>query len=224
MDAEITRSTSIVPDRSISFSPRTALAPWNSREAPGAAASPGPATRQAVHRALRHVIGLGRSAHDLLDVGCGEGVPSSHRLCPRRRAPRADISAPSVELAARRRPSSLRRGQCRPAPAVCGPRLRLRDLRSTPGERRRVPKAPEPGGLILVAVPGPDDLIELPPGCSGCKGREAARPAGYEELGKSLRLVSKPRCATPHLRPAVRDLLTVTYRGFRQSERVAVGL
>jgi 23S rRNA (guanine745-N1)-methyltransferase len=82
----------------------------------------------------------------------------------------------------------------------------------------------KPGGLVLVAVPGPDDLIELREKIQGAGVRKSRTPRIEEELGKSLSLkerstVREQRTLEPR---TLRDLLTATYRGFRQSERGVV--
>ena len=80
------------------------------------------------------------------------------------------------------------------------------------------------GGLILVAVPAPDDLIELREHVQGSKVEKSRATRIEEELGKSLSLTDRTTVRDSRtFDPSVlRDLLTVTYRGFRQSERAAV--
>lgn len=95
------------------------------------------------------------------------------------------------------------------------------DARVNAAEFLRVLK---PDGLVLVAVPGPDDLIELRERVLGGKVEKARAPRIEEELGKSFRMLDRTsvtdrRSFDP---PALRDLLTATYRGFRKSERAAV--
>ena len=95
------------------------------------------------------------------------------------------------------------------------------DSRVNAAEFGRVLK---PGGLVLVAVPGPDDLIELREKVQGAGVQKSRTPRIEEELGKSLALAERTTVRDQRtFEPAtLRDLLTATYRGFRQSERAAV--
>ncbi len=95
------------------------------------------------------------------------------------------------------------------------------DSRVNASEFERVLKK---GGLILVAVPGPDDVIELRERVQGGHVEKSRAARIEEELGKSLRPLERTTVRDSRtFEPSVlRDLLTVTYRGFRQSERAAV--
>ncbi len=182
----------------------------------------------AVHQAFAHVIGTrsqGASA-TLLDVGCGEGAFLRH-LAAISGLERhgVDISAPSIELAAKASPEVLfvvaNADRFLPYADQTFDFVTSIDSRVNAGEFERVLKK---GGLILVAVPGPDDLIELRERVQGGKVEKSRARRVEEEMEKSLRLrerttVRESRTFEP---PALRDLLTVTYRGFRQSERAAV--
>lgn len=182
----------------------------------------------AVYRAIAHLVGSrsqGRPA-SLLDVGCGEGaflrrvagVPGLERHG-------VDISAPSIELAAKASPEVLfvvaNADRFLPYADRAFDFVTSIDSRVNAGEFERVLKK---GGLILVAVPAPDDLIELREHVQGGKVEKSRAPRIEEEMGKSLRLLERTTVRDSRtFEPSVlRDLLTVTYRGFRQSERAAV--
>lgn len=79
-------------------------------------------------------------------------------------------------------------------------------------------------GLVLIAVPGPDDLIELRERVQGGKIEKSRAERVERELGESLRLAERTtvRDSRTFEASVLRDLLTVTYRGFRQSERAGV--
>lgn len=183
---------------------------------------------QAVHRAFEHVIRSRsqRGPATLLDVGCGEGAFLRHiASVPGLERHGADISAPSIELAAKASPEVLfvvaNADRLLPYADHAFDFVTSIDARVNAGEFQRLLS---PGGLILVAVPGPDDLIELRERVQGAKVEKPRALRVVEELGKSLRLVEQAtvRDSRTFDPPVLRDLLTVTYRGFRQSERVAV--
>ena len=164
-----------------------------------------------------------REGKALLDAGCGEG----HHLAAFRSAYGVtaygvDISVPAIELAARRY------RDCQWIVANADRFLPFADhslaavtsitARLNPDEFRRVLA---PGGTLLVALPGPDDLIEL---------REAVQGEGFErdrvertvatfvahfalERHETLRHVTR-------LDPAAMiDVMSSSYRGLRTRER-----
>ena len=182
----------------------------------------------ALFRAFRHVIDTRArpESASLLDVGCGEGaylrfigaVSGLERHG-------VDISAPSIELAAKSSPDAsfivANADRSLPYADASFDFLTSIDARLNASEFDRVLK---PDGLILVAVPAPDDLIELRARILGGKV-EKSRAARIEDgLGKSLTLVDRTTVRDQKLfePAALRDLLTTTYRGFRQSEQAAV--
>jgi len=182
----------------------------------------------AIDRALAHAISSrsqGKPA-TLLDVGCGEGaflrdiatVPGLERHG-------VDISAPSIELAAKASPDVLfvvaNADRFMPYADQAFDFVISIDARLNAGEFDRVLRK---GGLILVAVPASDDLIELRESVLGKKVEKSRAPRIEEALGKSLALVDRTAVRDQKTcEPAVlRDLLTATYRGFRQSERAVV--
>ena len=179
-----------------------------------------------VHRALLEIIrSRSRGGAALLDVGCGEGAFLRHLdgLAGWERHG-VDISAPSIELAAKASPGVLFvvANADRVLPYADGSFdvVTSIDSRVNASEFERISRS---GGLVIVAVPGPDDLIELRERIKG-ERVEKPRAARVEEDLKAFRLsertaVRETRAFEP---AALRDLLTATYRGFRQSERAAV--
>lgn len=183
---------------------------------------------EVVHRALAQVISSrsqGKAA-PLLDVGCGEGAFLRHvASVAGLERHGVDISAPSIELAAKASPDSLfivaNADRLLPYADQAFDFVTAIDSRLNADEFKRVLRK---GGLVLVAVPGPDDLIELRERVQGAKVEKSRATRIEEELGKMLTLVEQTsvrdqRTFDP---PALRDLLTATYRGFRQSEQAAV--
>ncbi len=136
-----------------------------------------------------------------------------------------DISAPSIELAAKATPDVLfivaNADRFLPYADASFDFLTSIDARVNAAEFDRVLKK---GGLVLVAVPGLDDLVELRERVLGGNVLKSRGSRIETELGKSFTLVDRTtvrdqRTFEPE---ALRDLLTATYRGFRQSERAAV--
>jgi 23S rRNA (guanine745-N1)-methyltransferase len=179
-----------------------------------------------VYRALLEIIRPGlRGGVALLDVGCGEGAFLRHLdgVAGLERHG-VDISAPSVELASKASPLILfvvaNADRALPYAERSFDFVTSIDARVNASEFERILK---PGGLVIVAVPGADDLIELRERIKG-EGVEKPRAARVEEDLKAFRL--RERTAVRETRvfepAALRDLLTATYRGFRQSERAAV--
>ena len=136
-----------------------------------------------------------------------------------------DISSPSIELAARASPEVLfvvaNADRSLPYEDGAFDFVTSIDSRINPGEFHRVLS---PGGLVLAAVPSPDDLIELRERIQGGKIEKSRVPRVEEEAGTSLSLVERTTVRETRRfdPPALRDLLTATYRGFRRSERAAV--
>lgn len=184
----------------------------------------------AVHGALRHAIAARPRAAgrllELLDVGCGEGAflrslaglesLDLHGI---------DISAPSVDLAARAQPGAhfVVANADRSLPWVDGSFdvITSIDARVNAGEFARLLA---PDGLLLVAVPAPDDLIELRERVQG-QGLQKSRSERVEqELAAAFTPIDRTtvREARWFEPAALRDLLVATYRGFRAGERDAV--
>lgn len=159
----------------------------------------------------------------LLDAGCGEG----HHAAAFRDAYAADtygidISVPAIELAARRYPD------CHWIVANADRLLPYDDAsfrgivsitaRMNPEEFRRTLVA---DGILLVAIPGPDDLIELREAILGERverdrvERTVALFAPLFSLGTHQRVRHVVRLD----RDAIGDVMASSYRGLRRSER-----
>jgi 23S rRNA (guanine745-N1)-methyltransferase len=161
----------------------------------------------------------------VLDVGCGEGyyLGSIARQLDVE-AHGVDLSAAAVELAARRYPGAswIVANADRSLPYATGAfdLILSIDARLNPAEMRRVLKA---GGRLLVAVPAPDDLIELRAAVLG-EGRlrdrlelAAGRLAADFEIA-ARRAVREGSRLNPG---EIRDALAATYR-LRDSRLPAV--
>lgn len=163
----------------------------------------------------------------VLDVGCGEG----YHLAAIARALGAeahgiDISVPAIDLAARQHPGPvwIVGNADRFLPYADGSFDLAMSLtaRMNAPELRRVLA---PGGRLLVAVPGEDDLIELREAILGEKvlrnrvGRTVATFSGTFELESHRTVRAVERLGTE----AIRDVLASTYRGGRESRRGRVG-
>ncbi len=172
--------------------------------------------------ALEEEIGLKPGAA-VLDVGCGEGhylgaLAASAAI----EAHGLDLSVPAVELAARRYPEVtwVVANADRFLPYASGSfdLVLSLDARLSPGEMRRVMA---PGGRLLVAVPAPDDLVELRTAVLGegvlrdrlARAAELLAPDFVLEERRTVRQTALLDAA------ALRDALAATYRGARQSQQ-----
>lgn len=182
----------------------------------------------AVHRAIAHAIAAkarGGSA-TLLDVGCGEGAFLRHLAAVSGLERHGvDISAPAIEMAAKAAPEVLfvvaNADRFLPYADRSFDFVTSIDARANATEFARVVR---PGGLVLVAVPAPDDLIELRERVQGAKVEKARAPRVEADLAAGFALLDRTTVRESRLFdvPALRAILTATYRGFRQSERSAV--
>jgi 23S rRNA (guanine745-N1)-methyltransferase len=178
-------------------------------------------------RALREEIEpLGLPAGTaVLDVGCGEGYYLSSIARERSvEAHGVDLSAAAVDLAARRYPGAawIVANADRSLPYAAGSfdLILSIDARLHPAEMRRVLKE---GGRLLVAVPGPDDLVELRAAVLG-EGRLRDRLEGASGRLAEYFEIEARRTVRDAVRlgPAeVRDALAATYR-LRDSRRPAI--
>jgi 23S rRNA (guanine745-N1)-methyltransferase len=181
-----------------------------------------------LHEPLVAAIGSWLGGLDLpsrpavLDVGCGEGSILA-ALAGRRaiEAHGADLSAPAVDLAARRFPAAtwVVANADRRLPYAGGSfdvALSITASKNAP-ELRRVLAA---DGWLLVAVPGADDLVELRRAVLG-RGelRDRLGPA-LGALEPCFETVDRAtvRWAVETDAAARADLLAATYRGARRGE------
>jgi 23S rRNA (guanine745-N1)-methyltransferase len=179
-----------------------------------------------LYRAFAHAVGHGRGASaSVLDVGCGEGALlralkdidglEFHGL---------DISAPSIELAAKAQPAAFfvvaNADRALPYADQSFDFVTSLDSRIHAQEFARVLAE---GGLILVAVPAPDDLAELRERIQGVAVAKSRASRVEDEMASLFdvaerTVVRETRSFEPE---QLRDLLTATYRGFRKNERAA---
>jgi 23S rRNA (guanine745-N1)-methyltransferase len=152
------------------------------------------------------------AAHDdiVLDAGCGDGYyPGSLVRRTGCRAYGIDISIPAIEAAARRYPECewIVANADRFMPFAGGSFSLIFSItaRMNTAEFRRVLR---PGGRLLVAVPAPDDLVEL----RGTGRDRVARTV--ESFAQDFRLVQQHRATTSADldATAVHDLLRAIYR------------
>lgn len=155
----------------------------------------------------------------MLDVGCGEGFYLG-RIAGAREAHGTDLSAPAVDLAARRHPGITwvvaNADRFLPyAPGSFDLVLSI-DARINPEEMRRVLA---PGGRLLVATPAADDLLELRAAVLGEGAlkdrmeRAASALSGLFEMEARRTVRQTARID----QGALRDALAATYRGGRES-------
>lgn len=162
----------------------------------------------------------------VLDVGCGEGSLLGGLARGRRlEAHGLDISAPAIELAARRfkgreQGSWVVANADRFLPYASGSfdvELVL-SARLNPGELHRVLK---PEGWLIVAVPAPDDLVELRAALLGEGTHRDRLERAIAVLSPAFEL--EARAVARHGAmldgAGVRDVLAATYRGGRPSRR-----
>ena len=163
---------------------------------------------------------------NVLDVGCGEGgfVRDLSGL-GNVEAHGIDISAPSVELAAKASSGVLFvvANADRFLPYADGSFnfIVSIDARLNTAEFDRVLT---PQGLVLVAVPAPDDLVELRERIQGARVEKSRVERVGQDLGGRFELADKMTVREQReLGPAdLKDLLTTTYRGFREKERARI--
>jgi len=158
----------------------------------------------------------------VLDAGCGEGtltlaLAAGHRwdLCG------IDLSARALRLAALLGPGATwiaaNADRALPIQDESADLVLSLFSRRPAAEFRRVIR---PGGIVLVAVPGPDDLVEIRELAQGHGARRERTPAVHAELGAELRPAGEERW-TAHARlgrDAIQEALAMTYRGARRSE------
>ena len=173
-------------------------------------------------KAILEQIPTSASGAAVLDVGCGEGYYLGS--IARERGVEAygvDLSSEAADLAARRYPGGtwIVANADRSIPCATGAFdwVLSIDARLNASEMRRVLK---PDGRLLVAVPGPDDLVELREAVLG-EGRLRDRLEGTaERLAADFELEARRTVrGSARLGPdAIRDALAATYRA-RDSRR-----
>ncbi len=159
----------------------------------------------------------------VLDVGSGEGTYLGGIARERPvEAHGIDLATTAVDLAARRFPDLTwivgNADRFLPWESGSFDLVLSIDARLNPGEMRRVLK---PEGRLLVAVPAPDDLIELRAAVLG-EGVTRDRMERVEAmLADDFDLEGRRTVReTVRLSPeAARDALAATYRGARESRR-----
>jgi 23S rRNA (guanine745-N1)-methyltransferase len=160
-----------------------------------------------------------------LDVGCGGGALLAALHATPTSAPRhlhgLDLSEAAVRLAARRRVAAICVANAdRRLPFLDGS-LDLATSLDARRPRDELARVLKPGAALVVAVPAPDDLLELR---TAVLGRGEALPGGDAlpaELGPRWRLVERLRVEEDlELDQAgLADLASATYRLARHRER-----
>jgi 23S rRNA (guanine745-N1)-methyltransferase len=164
-----------------------------------------------------------RAGESLLDAGCGVGV---HTVAFREAygvvACGVDISIPAIELAARRYPGCLwlvaNADRVLPFEDASLDAVTSITARLNPEEFRRVLR---PDGRLLVAIPAPDDLLELREAILGDRverdrvERTVAMFSPLFTLAQHQRIRHRVRLD----REAMTDVMSSSYRGLRTRER-----
>src|SRR6185295_12541317 len=167
---------------------------------------------------LDHALGAS-GAPAVLDVGCGEGSFLAF-LAERRDfdACGTDLSAPALDLAARRTPKATwvvaNADRRLPFPDRAFDLVTSLTARRNPTEFARLLA---PTGQFLLALPGPDDLIELRAEALGSGDRRERLPGALAEFAAGFEVLETRRVDwTVRLDDiGIRDLLATTYRGGR---------
>jgi 23S rRNA (guanine745-N1)-methyltransferase len=157
----------------------------------------------------------------MLDVGCGDGYFLNRACREEDSGEGLDISTAAVERASRRY------SRFRFVVANADRGLPYADdsfdlatsitSRRPAAETRRVLR---PGGLLLIAVPSPDDLKELRASIYGTAAERDRTHAILGDVGQHLSLVARERISSTASFSVeqLSDLLGSTYRGARFSE------
>jgi len=172
-------------------------------------------------RAIVELLPLG-VGDALLDVGCGEG----HHLGAFLRAYRVDghgvdISIPAIDAAARRYRDArfvvANADRFLPYADRSFAAVTSITARMNADEFARVLA---PDGRLLVAIPGPDDLLQLREAVLG-EGELRDRVERTLETFAAFRLERRERVSTVVQldREAIADVMTSSYRGLRTRER-----
>ena len=159
----------------------------------------------------------------VLDLGCGEGFYLGKLAAERpMEAHGLDISTAAVALAARRYPEVrwlvVNADRTLPYPDSSFDLVLSLTARRNAPEARRVLR---PGGRLIVAVPGEDDLIEAREAVLGEGILRSRVESVRADFAAAFELVShRALRRRERLEPGeIRDALAATYRGARESER-----
>ena len=162
------------------------------------------------------------AAHQILDVGCGEGYFTAEMQRDlAAEAHGVDISVPAIDAAAKRYRDCffIIANADRFLPYAGGSFDLVTSItaRMNPEEFQRVLAA---GGRLLVALPGPDDLIELREAVLG-EGAMIDRAARTIATFSNFKLERRERIhQLAHLdRDAIHDVMASSYRGLRTKQR-----
>lgn len=164
------------------------------------------------------------SGKRVLDSGCGEGSFLSSLRGDQRELVGADISAQAVDLAARSFTDMewIVANLDRNIPLMDASLDLIYSIaaRRNPDEFRRVLVR---DGRVVVAVPAPDDLIELREVIGGRRDERSRRRTVEEEFGAGWQIREERRITHAEERDeqVVRDLLSASYRGQRRSAEAA---
>lgn len=174
-------------------------------------------------RLLGALVEAGAETPAVLDVGCGEGSALAW-LAARWPlvAHGVDLSVEAVDLAARLLPAGtwVVANADRGLPFASG----SFDLALSLHARRpafELARVLRRGGLLLLAVPGPDDLAELRAAVQGEAGARERLEGVVGELAGRFELARRERLSWRAAleRPQLEDLLASSYRGARARER-----
>ena len=151
----------------------------------------------------------------ILDVGCGPDIP----VGPDKNVCGIDISLPAIEAAARRYPESewivANADRFIPYADASFDAVLSITARLNPSEFRRVIRD---AGMLLVAIAGPDDLVELRGHTRDRLERTVAMFAPHFALQRHERIAFE----TDVDRDALRDLAFTTYRPKRVKDIDAI--
>ena len=170
-------------------------------------------------------IGVGLTSA-ILDIGCGEGTYLG-RLADRHpfEAHGIDLAVDAIDLAAKRYDGATwlvaNADRFLPYDNDSFDLVLSITSRRHPIEMRRVLK---PGGTLVVAIPAPDDLVELRTAIMAAPESISRTDAVAKELASSFDLKETRGVREQHVmdRETLLDVLAATYRGARKSQQEAV--
>jgi 23S rRNA (guanine745-N1)-methyltransferase len=174
---------------------------------------------------LFHSLAVGSNAA-VLDVGCGEGsylgrLLESHGF----EAHGLDLSSEAVELAAKRYPGAMwvvaNADRYLPYDNESFDVAMSITSRRHSSELKRVLKT---NGRLIVAIPAPDDLVELRTAVLMAPTSNSRTDSVAAELADEFELLSTTEIREQHYldHDALLDVLAATYRGARRSQQERV--